>query len=365
MIWVFLGILIMTLIINELLYNFSAKNLSYSTKPNKKVYEIGEEITMMPIIENRKIVSVPFLRVDEYYDKSLSVEVNSYSLFLLPFQRVKRTYHIHGKKRGLFYIEEASLKIGDLLGFHQRYHEVPLKIPVVILPLQRRLKEVILPYAGLYGPFSVKRWIIDDPLMIRGIREYTGSESQRHIHWASSLRHDKLMVKQFDFTQEKSALVYLNIESIKPFWQDPQVDAIEEAIVLARSVMEELSKEKISYGFASNAFNPSGSQRGYYYPPGLARENLRKYLEILGKMNTVISMPLEDGLKGIARNRGMFQTFILITPRILPEYIRPLKEFSRNFGKTIIITAQGDHLDKLPGAIEIYKGVDIFGNDAT
>ena len=77
MIWVFLGILIMTLVINELLYSFSASNLSYSTKPDKKVYEIGEEITMMPIIENRKIVSVPFLRVDEYYDKSLSVEVLS------------------------------------------------------------------------------------------------------------------------------------------------------------------------------------------------------------------------------------------------------------------------------------------------
>lgn len=365
MIWVFLGILVLTLIINEVLFKYSARNLFYTTKPHKRVFEMGEEIIMMPIIENRKLVSVPFLRVDEYYDKSLSVEVNRYSLFLLPFQRVKRTYHIHGEKRGLWHIEEASLKIGDLLGFHQKYLEVPLNIPVVILPLKRNLKDVILPYAGLYGPFSVKRWIIDDPLMIRGIREYTGSESQRHIHWGSSLRHDKLMVKQFDFTQEKSALVYLNLESTKPFWQDPKIDAIEEAIVLSRSVMEALSKEKISYGFASNAYNPSGSQRGYYYPPGLARGNLNKYLEILGKMNTVISMLLEDALKGIARNRGVFQTFILITPGILPEYIQPLKAFSRSFGKTIVITAQGDHLDKLPRTIEVYKGVDVLGNAST
>ncbi|HSL87264.1 MAG TPA: hypothetical protein VK861_10055, partial [Bacteroidales bacterium] len=180
MLWVFLGILLATLVVNELFYHYSMKNLHYRTRTDKKVYEIGEEIALMPTIDNRKFLSVPFLRIDEYYDKALSIEVNSYSLFLLPFQRVKRTYHIHGNRRGLWHIEEASLKFGDLLGFHQGYKEVALKVPIVILPEKRPLKEVILPYAGLYGPFSVQRWIIDDPLMIRGIREYTGSESQRH-----------------------------------------------------------------------------------------------------------------------------------------------------------------------------------------
>lgn len=362
MLWIFIGVLLLTFILNEVLFHYSGRNLLYKTKADKKVYEIGEEIILTPVIENRKFISVPFLRVDEYYNKALSIEENSYSLFLLPFQRVKRTYHIHGKKRGLWYIEEASLKIGDLLGFHQVYKEIPLKIPVVILPEKKPLKEVILPYAGLYGPFSVKRWIIDDPLMIRGIREYTGNESQKHIHWPSSLKHDRLMVKQFDFTAEKSALVYLNLESAKPFWKDPDMDGIEDAIVLTRSVMEELTKEKIPFGFSSNGYNHSGLSRGYYYPPGLSRKNLNKYNEILGKMNSVIAMPLEEGLKALSRNRNAFQTFILITPKILPEYIRPLTEFSRSFGKTVVIVSDPQNLERLPKSIETYKGVNLYGN---
>lgn len=362
MLWIFIGILLLTFILNEVLFRYAGKNLTYHTTVDKKVVEIGEEIRLTPVVENRKFISVPFLRVDEYYNKALSIEVNSYSLFLLPFQRVKRTYHVHGRKRGIWYIEEASLKIGDFLGFHQVYKEIPLKIPVVVLPEKRPLKEILLPYAGLYGPFSVKRWIIDDPLMIRGIREYTGSESQRQIHWPSSLKHDRLMVKQFDFTAEKSALVYLNLESTRPFWQDPDVDAVEQSIVLARSVMEELTKEKIPFGFSSNGYNPAGRKRGYYYPPGLSRENLRKYNEILGKLGNVISMTLEEGLKALSRNRNAYQTFILVTPKILPEYIRPLREFSRSFGKTVVIVSDPVNLEKLPRSMEVYKGVNLIGN---
>jgi hypothetical protein len=280
----------------------------------------------------------------------------------MPFQRVRRTYRLQGTRRGVWQIQAASMKIEDLLGFHHSYSEQSLKIPVTILPEKRPLKDVILPYSSLYGPLSVKRWIIDDPLMIRGIREYTGSESQRHIHWPSTLKHDRLMVKQFDFTAEKSALVFLNVESAKPFWKDTDAEAIEEAIVAARSVMEELSREKIPFGFASNGYNQNGKRRGHYFPPGLAKDNLRRYNEILGRMSTVIAMPLEEGLKAMSRNRNAYEAFILITPKVLPEYLRPLKEFSRAFGKTIVISMEEENLEKLPKSLEIYKGVNSHGN---
>ncbi|NLB20698.1 MAG: DUF58 domain-containing protein [Clostridium sp.] len=362
MLWVFIGLLIGTLGLNELLFRFSGKNLNYSNGTDKKAYEIGEDISLTPVIENKKAMSVPFLRIDEYFDNALSEDSLSYSLFVLPFQRVKRTYHIQGSTRGLWEIQSASIRMEDFLGFHRSYREVSLKIPVVILPQKKRLRDIILPYSSLYGPLSVKRWIIEDPLMIRGIREYTGSESERHIHWASSLKHDRLMVKEFDFTSERSALVFLNLESNKPYWKDADIDAIEEAIVSARSVMEELTQEKVPYGFASNGYNPKGKAKGYYFPPGVSAKNLGRYNEILGKMGTVIGTPLEDALKNLIRNRNAFQTFILVTPVILPEYIKPLKEFARSFGKTVVISMQPHNLEKLPKTIEIYKGVNTLGN---
>ncbi len=356
MLWVFLGLLLSALALNELLFRFSGKNLSYSTSTDKKAYEIGEDIALTPVIENKKIMSVPFLRIDEYFDPALSENSLSFSLFILPFQRVKRTYHIQGETRGLWQVQSASIRIEDFLGFHRSYRELSLKIPVVILPEKRRLQDVILPFSSLYGPISVKRWIIEDPLMIRGIRDYTGSESQRHVHWPSTLKHDRLMVKEFDFTAERSALVFLNMESTKPYWRDADLDAVEEAIVTARAVMEELTKEKIPFGFSSNGYNSEGRSKGYYFPPGLSKRNLARYNELLGKMGTVISMPLEDSLKTLIRNRTAFQAFILVTPKILPEYVKPLKEFSKSFGKTVVISMKPNHLEKLSKTIETYQG---------
>ena len=64
----------------------------------------------------------------------------------------------------------------------------------------------------------------------------------------------------------------------------------------------------------------------------------------------------------MSRNRNAYEAFILITPKVLPEYLRPLKEFSRAFGKTIVISMEEEHLDKLPKSLEIYKGVNSHGN---
>lgn len=358
---VFIMLLLVVLLVNKVLFEYSGKSLTYTTSTDKKTYEIGEVIKMNPVLENRKPLTLPFLRVDEYYDPAFSLEVNSYSLILLPYQRVRRIYELRAKKRGRYYVEAASLKLGDFLGFYETYKEIPLKIPVIILPEKRVLKEIAFPFNSFQGPISVKRWIMEDPLMIRGIREYTGTESQRFIHWPSSLKNDKLMVKQFDFTAEKSVLLFLNLESSKPFWKNPDLDAMEEAIVLMRAVMEELTKEKIPFSFASNAYNENGSQRGYYFPPGIAKESLKTYNEILGRLGKVIAMPLEESLRMFTRNKQSYQTFVLVTPRVLEEYLGPVKTFSKTFGRSVVLSVREDNLHRLPKEMEVYKGGDIHG----
>lgn len=352
----FVMLLLVILFTNRVLFLYSGRFLTYRTSTDKKVYEIGETIKVLPVIENRKPLTLPFLRVDEYYDPSFSVEVNSYSLVLMPYQRVRRTYELKAAKRGLYHVEAASLKLGDFLGFYETYQEIPLKVPVVILPEKKKLQKIVIPYRSFQGEVTVKRWIMDDPLMIRGIREYTGAESQRYIHWPSTLKHDQLMVKQFDFTAEKSVLLFLNLETSKPFWKNPDLEAMENAIVIMRAVMEELTKENIPFSFASNAYNDHASQRGYYFPPGISKDSLKKYNEILGKMGKVIAMPLEESLKGFTRNKQSYQTFVLVTPGVLEEYLSPLRSFSKTFGRSVVLSAREENLNRLPKEMEVYKG---------
>ncbi len=80
--------------------------------------------------------------------------------------------------------------------------------------------------------------------MTIGIREYTGNEPERYIHWPSSMKYNELMVRNFDFTTDNSVLIALNIETMKPSWEPIEEDLIENCISIARGVMEELEEEK-------------------------------------------------------------------------------------------------------------------------
>jgi len=131
---------------------------------------------------------------------------------------------------------------------------------------------------------------------------------------------------------------------------------MENAIVIMRAVMEELTKENVPFSFASNAYNDHASQRGYYFPPGISKDSLKKYNEILGKMGKVITMPLEESLKGFTRNKQSYQTFVLVTPGVLEEYLSPLRSFSKTFGRSVVLSAREENLNRLPKEMELYKG---------
>ena len=358
MLWAFFGMLIAIIVLNEVLFYYGDKKLSYGVHTDKNVYEIGEEITLTPVIENRKVLSIPFLNVTEYYGEKFSEGQNTYHLFVMPFQRITLEHKIYGKKRGLHSFDGAQLKMTDLLGFKTKFLEKAINQEVVILPRQEDLRELIMPFDSLHGAVSVKRWIVDDPLMLRGVREYTGRESQRYIHWPSSLKHQRLLVKQFDFTADQSAMVFLSMESSRPYWKDPDVEALEESIITARAVLEELMKEKIPAGFSSNGYNAKTDNGGVSFPPGLSPKNLEKYTMLLGKMGAMVSDSLENSLKKLSRNRSSFQVVVLIVPKILKEHVVAINEFSKS-GKLVLIAMREDHLTEISRNVRIYKGRDL------
>ena len=353
MIWFFVGIIIITFVLNKITLTYGLRNLDYSMEILKKSAEIGEEISITSILENKKPLSITFLQVEEKYPKGLGVEDHNYSLFILPYQRVKRTYEIKGSERGLYQIRNVTLGLGDFIGFKMIYEYKIINKDIVILPRKLDLKDTLIPLGSLNGSTSVKRWIIDDPLMTLGIREYTGNEPQRHIHWPSSLKYDNLMVRNFDFTTDNSVIILLNIESVIPFWDGIDKEAIENSISIARGIMEDLEDSKIPYGFATNAYGGNSTTTQFYYP-GLGKTQLNYLLETLGSINYGISSSFERLLEEIIRRRGNYTTFVVVTPKIFPFYIKPLNGLSKSSIKLIVVSLDQKNTEKLSKNIVKY-----------
>ena len=119
MIWVLVGLLLLTYMINKFTLNHGFTNLTYEMQLSKKTAEIGEDIEIISLIENNKLLTISFLKVEEKFPSCINKIQNIYTLFIMPYQRVKRTYKISGKKRGLHKIEDIYLT-GYSLWFYKQ-----------------------------------------------------------------------------------------------------------------------------------------------------------------------------------------------------------------------------------------------------
>lgn len=347
MIWYVLGLLAVTWVINHLVLTFGFNGLTYSLITEGKDYEIGEKISISSVVENNKLLTVTYLKVEEYFPAHFSVAKNVYSLFILPFQRVKRTYKVYAEKRGLHRIKETVLELGDFVGFNSELRKVAINQEIVILPKKLELTESIAPLGPLSGDVSVRRWIIDDPLVTVGIREYTGNEPQRFIHWPSSAKHGSLMVKNFDFTSDNTVLVILNVETAKPRWQPIEEELVDEAVSLTRGVLEEFQELNIPYGLATNAYNEQSGGWDYYYPAGLGAGHLATLLHTLGRIHFRIPGFFENTLRDMRRRQGNYTTVVIVTPRILESYIEPIEKLAKAVPRTVVIAVEGEHMEAL------------------
>lgn len=356
MIWFLFGIISFTYLLNKISLDYGFEKLYYNMEIEKMVAEIGEDITINSIIENNKPLTVSFLKVEERFPSGFYEELNVYSLFVMPYQKVKRTYSITAKERGLHHFKNTYLDLGDFTGFNRKFQEEKIDNKIIILPEKIELEKNIEAVGDLYGDISVKRWIIDDPLMTVGIREYTERDPQNYIHWPSSIKYGELMVKQFDFTMDNSVMILLNIESSKPYWKDIKSTSIEEAIKLCRAVIENMEELKIPYGFATNAYNINvDNNSGHYYYPGTGKSHKDNFLEILGSINYAISSTFEETLDNIIRKKGSYTTVIIITPKILDTYIAPLNDLGKVTTKTVVISIEDDNFNGLRNNILKYR----------
>lgn len=346
---IIIGLVILVIIINNLSVKTGFIDLYYSLSVDKEKAEIGESISVYSTVENRKWLTVSFLTVVESFPSSFTPRRNKYALFLLPFQRIRRSYLIRGEKRGLHVFNETEHILGDFIGLSSQNRYLPSDCQVVILPKPLRLEDYLRPFGAMTGEWSVKRWILDDPLMTIGLREYTGNEPMKYIHWPSTARYGQMMVRQFDFTTDQSVMIVLNCEALKPSAVPVEVDLIEHCISLTRGLMMTLEEMHTPYGFTTNI--RSITQEGIYTHPGLGIQHLDHLVYQLGLIDIQKVMFLEPILESIQHKKGHYTTVVIITPRLLDTYISPINALNKSVVKTVIISLESAGLDRLDASI--------------
>ena len=357
MIYLLIAIVIISLIINSFFLKNGFRDVHYDMEIEKTFVEIGEDVTVRSIIENRKYLPIPYIEIKESFPHFVGNRLHNMTLLIKARERVIRTHLHKTEKRGQFKDILIELKLGDFLGFYYKNQKLILKKNINVKPKKVALKDQISSAASMQGDISVRRWIIDDPLMIAGVREYNTMDSQKLIHWPSSVRQGRLMVKKFDFTSENSTIVVLNNETVKPCPEKPTVNLIEDSIISCRSICDDLDAKNIEFAFTSNAYNYSSYyERGYSVSSGLGSNHLNSVLEILSVIDYKPDLRYHRLIQRLETKNMIHSSIILVTPRILDEYIDTINNLALKVPKVIVVTHTDENIKELDNNIMIYRG---------
>ena len=234
--------------------------------------------------------------------------------YLLPRRKFSGKLRFSVKERGLHEFGRYYLESGDYLGLHPVIREGDLDLRIICTAPTCDTPEFEV-LGGELGKVSVRRFILDDPSLILGYRDYSGREPMKQISWNQTAKAGHLMVRQNDFTTDRIAEVIVNMDPTHAPW-------MERCLRLTRTVCERLEAQKIPYSLRSNGDL-------FSLPEGLGKGHLFFVQRRLGLSRHTGFTGFSALIDRCILQRRMSCTYIVITPTKDENFLAALNRLRR------------------------------------
>lgn len=275
---------------------FSFRKLNYRCDFSVKEAHEGDSIYLVETVHNGKLLPIPWLKVDIHTSRWLDFagsnstvtqddrRVTS-SFTLRSFQRITRKWKLKCLKRGVFTTENVTLVSGDLLNFHISSVPRAVNISLMVYPEIIDLEGMFIPVNLVQGDRVVNRWIVDDPFIVAGARDYTAGDPMNRIHWLASARTGKLMVKKNEHTSRNSLCVLLNMQS--RFYEHADTiyrEIVEVGIKVTATLFDRALRDGMSVRFGTNGCVRPDDRKVILTGEAANKEHISELLKILARL---------------------------------------------------------------------------------
>jgi len=278
------------------------RGLKYERHFSRRNAFEGENVELIERIQNRKRLPVPWLRAESRIPKPLAFEKEQLDahevsgglyhksiFYLTPMSGLIRHHEVTLKKRGVYSAGSVALTAGDLFSMAKSEKQLELDCSIVVYPRILSDEELPDPAHRWLGDAIVKRWIMPDPFLVTGIRDYRSGDSLRDIHWRASARTGDMRVKVRDFTSDPRAMVILNVQTSAQQWADVGAydeESVEHAVRIAATMCLRALRHGMDAGFASNACltGKAGSGEFIFVPSKGGNEQADSLLDCMARM---------------------------------------------------------------------------------
>jgi uncharacterized protein (DUF58 family) len=266
---------------------------------------------------------------------------------VVPVLLPRRTYRWSAQTtcvvRGEFTLGPITLISGDPFGLFQVTRHIGATSRILIYPATVPIHNFAAPSGLLSGGDAQRQRTHFVTTNASGVREYAPGDSFNRIHWKSSARKDRLLVKEFELDPLADIWMFLDMSAQSLFERPYSVEGLpttelfippsseEYAVIVAASLVQYFVLKERALGFVT--YNPHRT----VYQPDRGNRQFTRVLEALAVAHSTADITCEQmlALEGHHMSRGT--TVIVITADPSDAWIREATLLVRRGLRTIAV----------------------------
>ncbi|MEP7199156.1 MAG: DUF58 domain-containing protein, partial [Chloroflexota bacterium] len=247
-------------------------------------------------------------------------------------------------QRGRFTLGPITIRSSDPFGIFENTREVNVVEHLVVWPQTVDLPTFAPPIGRLTGGEALQRRTHHVTTNVSGVREYYPGDSFNRIHWKSTARHNRLIVKEFELDPSADIWLFLDMDkhahvgTVAPvaitevaplpllisranFQIEPTTE--EYAVVIAASVAKHFIGRGKSVGLITYG------QRREVIVADRGERQLNKILEALAVVRAQGEIPMAEVLAAEGKTFGRNVTVVVITPSVWTDWLGIVQDMAR------------------------------------
>jgi len=273
---------------------------------------VGELVEERITVHNSSVLPKPWLEITDLTD--IPGHNTGHVVGLSPREfRSWRTRTV-ARRRGVYTLGPLRIATGDPFGIFRLERFSFGQEQVVVLPSVVPIPRFFIPSSDLAGEGQLRLRYHQVSPHVSSIREYVPGDPLTRIHWASTARIGRLMVKEFDVGLTSDVWVVLDMAAASHTAVDD--DSTEElAVTAAASLAHYFTSRGLPVGFAAT------NKDFLTLPPTRSAVQDGRILDLLAQARADGETPLAQVLPRLDQWLGRDTTLVLVTASADPAWL--------------------------------------------
>jgi uncharacterized protein (DUF58 family) len=279
--------------------------------------QVGQEVEARVRLVSRSVFTKLWLELE---DETNMPGAPARAVITLPSRGTKNwRVSMRCRRRGVYTAGPIRVTTGDPFGLFRFSRSYGERVPLIVLPRPQQLPYFWAPVAQLPGEGTVRKRTHYVTPNAAAVREYYPGDSYNRIHWRSTARLGRLMVKTFEMDPTSNIWVVLDLhKDVQAGSEDESTE--EYGVRIATSLSYHFLETNRMLGLVA-----SGSKGVTILDPARGPGQYARVLEAMALAEAEGQIPLARLLEEEGRRFGRHTTVIIVTSSASEEWVTVLQ----------------------------------------